>query len=792
MSENIQQQDSLELYIEDMVKYSIIVNRRRAIPETRDGLKLVQRRLIYDIYKQGAYGNKFIKSSAITGDTMKLYHPHGDSSLYTALEPMTNWYSCKYPIIRGKGNWGTVMGDPPAAARYTEAMLSEFGMDCIVGELKDTKYVVDWIDNYQRTDKEPEYLPVKVPILILNGAMGIGVGMSTLIPPHNIVEVCEQVRALIRDPNHEVILYPDHCQPCTLIASKEEFAEISRSGVGKYRIRGHVSVEEDKNGYPTIYIRSLPDGVSTQSVIDRLNNMIVAKQLPMVRDISDASQKSVDIRIQLRKGSDPTYVIQTLYAKTDVQTTFSVNCEAVKGTDPGRFNYKSYLMDFIHNRTMLKFRLYCNKLQIANTRYHQLIAYIKLIESGEMDNVVNMIKKQEQIDDNYLVEYLVQKIKVTDLQAKFILGTDIRRLAKGYLTKYKEEAAKLEQNMAIYQNAITDNGDTIMQEIDQELAEIEQKYGAPRCCDLATEEDATDIPKGNFTIVLTRKNLIRKLPETEKVNSVRGDDPKYILQVENTQSILVFDNRGKCFKLPVSKIPVTDRSSSGTDIRILVKGLSADIISIVYEPTLRAVVESKHKHYFVVATRMNTIKKLELEDFLNVSVSGLLYSKVKDGDAVVGLVIAPAELDVVIYSDSKALRTSLKNIPMYKRNAAGCRAMGNNSILAGVEVIYPDQSEMITVTNNGIINHASTTDINEHGRGTGGVNVIRLKNGDSIHSVRFAAPGDIVRILTTDKIIDLPVDNITKRTSVASGNPISGFNKSASMVKVEVFRAPQT
>lgn len=477
MAEKITNMDSVKVYESDMIKYSIIVNRRRAIPEIKDGLKVVQRRTLYDMFTQRATSSSKVKVAAITGDTIKMFHPHGDSSVYTALITMANWFKCKVPLIAPQGNWGNVRGDGAAADRYIEAGLSDFCMDAVIGELKDSKWIVDWNENYRRNDYEPEYLPVKVPILLINGAFGLGLGMSTTVPPHNLVEVINETRAVLKDPNHRVYLVPDHCQPCEII--KTDFKQICDTGRGSYRVRGVVK-QYEQNGYPVLQILSLPDNVSTSSVVAKLEDMIVKKQLPMIKDIDDQSGKTVDIIITLRKGSDPGYVKQVLYAKTGVQSTVSVNFEAVDDVEPRRYDYTSYIKSFLENRTMVKFRWYCNKLKSNMTRYHQLIAYIKIIESGEIDNIIKMVKRQTTIDETVLQEYIIDKVGVTDLQAKFILDTDIKRLTKGHLKKYKEEAAKLEKDQKVLRKAVTDNGFTIMQDIDAELQYIAAKYGSPR------------------------------------------------------------------------------------------------------------------------------------------------------------------------------------------------------------------------------------------------------------------------------------------------------------------------
>lgn len=782
MSERIIEKNVVKLYEEDMIRYSIIVNRRRVFPEIRDGLKVVQRRTIYDMFLQHATSKNKIKVSAITGDTVKLFHPHGDSSIYGCLVSMAPWFKSKVSLIAAQGNWGTVMGDGAAAQRYIEAGLSDFCSETIIGDLKDTDGIVDWIDNYRRNKKEPEYLPVKVPILLVNGSFSIGLGMAANMSPHNLVEVINETRALIRDPDHNVVLIPDHCQECEIIDA--DWRQISNTGRGSYKVRGKLQVTE-KNGYPVIIITSLPD-VPTTVIISKIEEMIAAKQLPMVKDVDDQSAKTVNIIITLKKGADPNYVKQVLYSKTQLQTSIHINFEAVDGVEPKRYNYTQYIKEFIEHDAMIKFRLYCNKLKKNMTRYHQLIAYIKIIESGEIDNIIKMIKKQTTIDENELIEYLVKKLSITDLQAKFILATDIKQLSRGYLDKYKKEATILEQEQKVYRAAITDDGSIIMNEIDKELEYIANKYGQPRTCKVITKAESRDIPSGIFKVVITERNYLRKIPDTDKVGIVRKDNPKFILRVDNAENILLFDNKGKVFKLPVSKIPVTDRNSSGVDIRMIIKNLTADIIAAYYEPEIKKFIRGRRKHFITVVTRDNLIKKMDMGDFETVNLSGLVYTKIKDDDEVVGISIVPSNLDVIIYSKQKALRTSIDSIPLFKRNASGSKAMNINTTLEGLSVMYPDVTSVVVITENGKINKFPVSGLPQKDRAKGGTNVIRLSNGDTIFSIFGVNEKDKIRVLTSDGPIEIPVSELKSKSPVAAGEKVINL-KSSTMIRCDVI-----
>ena len=340
--EKIVEHSSISMYEQDQTKYSIVVNRRRAFPEVRDGLKPVQRRVIYGAFKDGlTRPSKKDKSASLVGTVMKLYHPHGDSSIYDAITCLTNWFKIKMPIFYGKGNWGNVSGSGAAAMRYTECALSDFGYDVLIEELVQSPNVVDWIKTYKRDDVEPEFLPAKVPLLLINGSFGIGVGMTINVPSHNLVEVLEATRALLRDESIDIVLVPDLCQPCTLIDT--DWKIICDTGRGSFKVRGNIITETDKKGNTILRITSLPDMVTTTAVYDKILSMIEEKQLPMIKDIFNAlSDERPDIVIHLKPGADAKYGKQIIYAKTDVKVTVSVNFEAVdiNGRDTKRFSYK--------------------------------------------------------------------------------------------------------------------------------------------------------------------------------------------------------------------------------------------------------------------------------------------------------------------------------------------------------------------------------------------------------------------------------------------------------------------
>lgn len=790
MSEHIIDKASLEMYEQDQAKYSVVANRRRAIPEIRDGLKPIQRRVCY-----GAFKNKFIspthrsKSADLVGDIMGKLHPHGDSSIYGAIETLVAWFKCKYPLMYGYGNWGNVLGSGAASMRYTETSLTDFGYEVVCEDLSIAPNVVNWIDTYKRDDKEPEFMPVKVPLLLINGTFGIGVGMAVNIPSHNLGEVIDVTLGLMDDPKMKFCLIPDMCQACDLIG--DDWKSICDTGSGSFKVRGKIITEQDKkSGNYTLRIVSLPDQVNTTSIYDKILDMVEKKELPMVKDLYNSLEGEYpNVIINLRPGSDPNFVKQVLYAKTAVQQSYSVNFEVVDvdGINIRRFNYRDYLLTFIDQRMNVKFRIYASKLQQAMTRHHRIDAYIKVMESGEIDKIIDMVKKQDTIDDEVIMEYIIKKCHVTDLQAKFIMETQVSRLSMGHLKRYKEERAKLEADISAYEAAVTDDGTIIKNEIKQELLNIKAKYNNPRLCSVLDTSMENQIPKGTFKIVVTESNFIRKIPDVDKVNVVRKDNPKFIIRVDNAENIILFDNKGKCFVLPVHRIPITDKSDRGTDVRMLIKNLTSDIIAVFYEPIFKKILESNNKHYLTVVTKNNFIKKMDIEDFLHVNPSGLIYTKLKDmSDEVVNVSLIAHSLDIVACSGKKALRMQLHDIPCYKRSSNGCTCMKGSEFITGLTPIYPDSSDIIVVTKNGKLNRFSSAMMQCHKRATGGSKVIKLDSNDEIHAIVGANETDTLKILTTEGSVEIPVSQIKVKSTLAAGQRFTEIK--GIVVRVDVIR----
>lgn len=777
MPEKILSKDSLVLYKEDMFRYGIETNRRRSIVDVRDGLKLVHRRILDVMYMNEPCATKFVKTAAVVGTTMKKSHPHGDASIKDAIKPMVNWWEIGIPLIDTKSNFGSMQGDGAAAPRYTEIKLSDFCLECVIADLRKSKDVVDWMDTFDYRDKEPEYLPVAVPLLLIEGTYGLGVGLRAEIPKHNINEVIDATLRLIKDPSAPVVLVPEHCMPCEIVEAN--WKKICNTGHGNYKVRGIIDIEQ-KGDSNKLIIRSVPDRVyfdkgrpENGGVKYKILDMIKEGKLPQITAIEEDSHKTdMRIIIHLKKGSDPNYVRDILYKTTQMEGTYTVNFEVLNGIEPMRMSYKSYLEFFIQQRMIIKFRGYANRYQDANTRYHKIKSYVEVLESDVLDQILAVIKRQKEINDSNLVETLIKKFGLTDIQASFIINSTYKTRSIAYLNAYKNEMSELEKKLKEYEFMLT-HDDAIVHEIVQELETFKKKYGRPRKCHVVKKKDINHIPEGTFNIVITENNYIRKLSPSDNIISVKGDNPQHIMEVDNTENILLFTSGGKVFNLPVHKIPITERGNSGTDIRILVKGLTSQVTKMMYLPKIKELANSVDKKYFmVVLSEGNYIKKLNLEDFLNVPPSGILYTKLNAGDKIANASIVEENQNIVIYSDRKALCIPVSQVPHYMRNSLGVTAMDAKDKIDGFVPVELDNTDVVVITNSGKVNKFSITGLNVSVRNRAGSNVIKLGKNDSIHSIYCVKDSDTIRFDLQRSFIEVPVKDLQRASSISKGEQI--------------------
>lgn len=782
MNEKIIDANILQQTTEDLTSYSIYVARRRSLPDPRDGLKPVHRKILYTLFNDFSNkGNSTVKSAAVVGRVIERYHPHGDTSVYDAMKPMINWFQIYKPLLNPQGSFGNIWGQGAAAQRYTEVGLTKYCIDCIISDLQFAKGSTDWQDNYDGKYKEPIYFPSAVPNLLINGSFGIAVGLRTQVPSHNINEVIDATIKLIDNPDADIILVPDDCQGCDIIAT--DFAKISHTGKGKFKVRAKVEVcEIDK--HPALKVTSLPSLTFFDSIKNKIEAMVEKNMLPQVIDVINASyvdksKKSDDkehfeVHIILKKGADPNYVREILYNTTDLQKTISVNFEVVYDESPVNLNYKEYLKIFLEFRKERKLRMFAGKHEACRTKMHTMELYVRVLESGYIDKIIDMIRKQKSTDDIEYINFMVKHIRgITPLQAKFILNTDIRKLSMGYLKKYKEELENAKKEAAEYYKIIT-HPENIYQYIKQELLEIKAKYGEPRRSKIISMDDINAIPAGTFKIAITEKGFIKKTGENESIGSMKDDKPRFVLIVDNRDSLLLFSRLGKVYNLPVHKIPFSSRGSNGIDLRTILKNYTGDGICTLSTKSgidnFAKYLKSKRQVCNVfVLTAFGLFKRMELDTLMDIPQSGLIYTRLNDGDAVSDIIFANPANQLLIYSKNKILRIKGTDAPLLNRATKGNIAMSSKYPIDGFACITNPNGYVLAVTNSGYINKVPIPVIPVGTRSRSGNNIIKLKKNDNIKKILICDSKSTLLVHTMKKDYSIPVSEIQDGSSISGG-----------------------
>lgn len=773
----------------DVQRYALYTSRHRVTADVRDGLIPVERRIIYTLLNKCSLRKPGlrVKSATAVGAVMH-YHPHGDASIYGAVKPLVNWFESKMPLLCKKGNFGNFHGDPYAAARYTEIGFTEFCLDVVLGDLLETPQSVDWVPNYDDKELEPEFLPVKVPLLLINGSFNIGVGMKPEIPSHNLSEVIDATLKLIDDPNADFVLIPDHCMPCEIIDT--DWAKVNNGESLNYIVRSKIDIEEDPSGKrgPSLIIRSVPNLTYVSAIETAIEELMQSGDLSQVASIEDLSTDyDCKFIIRLKKGGDPNYVRETIWRKTRAMQTCRVNMEALIDGAPVFLSYREYLLTFIAQRKLTKFRLYSNRHQDCETKIHEKEAFIRILESGEVDKVIELIKKRNNTNDAELVEFLIKRYKITDLQATYIINAKLKYLSLSYLNKYRAERDEYIKIRDDARNKII-NDDLIIKEIKNELIAIKKKYGTPRTCPIISDS-VSDIPGGIFKVIITKNNFIKKIHVADMVKSYKQDYVKDVVTVDNRDSILIFDNLGRVFKLPVSKIPMSD-NRSGVDIRFLVKNLTSDINSVISESTVNKFNEKSSKYFLLVATVQGNIKKMDLSDFITVPPSGILYTKLDQGDYVKSIMIVNDKFDILACAGKSAIRIKVSDVPYLKRNTKGSRIMNTNHPIESISCIRPGCEFIVVITRKGKINKFKSVAIPAKSRGKSGNQVIKLAKGDSIAAAYGVNETDTLYIATQEETYNIPISNIPLGSSISAGAPMISTGSSGFIVHCSVIYSP--
>lgn len=786
MPEKIKDINILGQSTEDLTGYAIYVARRRALPDPRDGLIPVRRRIMWAMYSDFPQG-RTIKTHAVVGKVLEKYHPHGDSSVLGAIRTMTAWFKCYKPLLYGQGNFGNLSGDKGSADRYTENCISDYGRDCVIGDLRFSNSSTDWQETYSGDYQEPVYLPSVVPNLLINGSFSIAVGLRCQIPKHNINEVVNATIKLIDNPNANVVLVPDDTEGCDIVEA--DFKKISETGKGNFKIRAKVEICEFEN-HPALKILSLPDGVLLDAIQDRIEKLKEANVLPQVIDVYDANKvdekdinRSVfEAYIVLKKGSDPNYVKDVLFSSTQLQTTIAVNFEVVFNETPQLLNYKRYLLLFIEFRRERKKRMYAAKLSECNTKMHKMKLYLEVMKQPKkLDMIISKIRKEKSLDMEKYINLIVESYKkksgevtITPLQAEFLLNTNLQKLSIGYKDKYQQIYDQANAEAISYYNILTNNK-LIDEAIKQELRDVLKKYGEPRRSKVISASEASGVPEGEFKIVITEKGFIKKIDKNDKVGYMKDDRASIVMTVDNTDDLIFFGKLGKAYKIPVAKIPFSQKASNGYDLRVILKKYTGEgICTVISDKTLHAIEDSfkstKQECNLFIMTRDGLFKRMKLSEMFNVPLSGLIYSKLNEGDVITDIICMDPYNQLVIYSRNKILRIQGIEAPLVTRNTKGYIAMNSKHPIDGMACLYPDASDLIVVTNSGKINKVPLSVIPVGGRAKSGNSIIKLGKNDGIRKILVSSPKDILIATTMKQKYEIPVKDIKSGSSIGSGD----------------------
>jgi DNA gyrase subunit A len=772
---------------ESYLNYAMSVIVSRALPDARDGLKPVHRRILYAMHELGLRsGAKFRKCALVVGDVLGKYHPHGDSSVYEALVRMAQDFSMRYPLIFGQGNFGSIDGDGAAAMRYTEAKMSAI-TDEMLADIE--KQTVEFRPNYDGSRKEPSVLPSKIPNLLLNGTVGIAVGMATNIPPHNLGELTDAILHLADHPSAtveelmEFVKGPDF-PTAGFVYDKEALKVAYSTGRGSVIMRGKAQIEEIGNRF-VIRISELPYQVNKAALIERMAELVNDKTIQGISDLRDESDREgIRIIVELKRDAFPQKVLNQLFKHTDLQTSFGYNCIALAdGLQPKLLNLAELLQIFVvHRRTVITRRVTFERDR-AKERAHILEGLVIAIDN--IDEVIATIKKSATQEDARA--NLIKKFKLSELQSEAILAMQLRRLAALERKKIEDE---LKEILAFIKEceAILKDPKKVDKIMIDELTEVKRKYGDARRTVVVPhgvgEFSAKDtIPNEPMIVALTAQGYVKRMSPAQFRAQNRGgkgvkgmttkdeDEILCLVHATNHDDVLYFTNTGRVFQLPVYELPQASRTAKGQAIVNLLQLQPNEKIAAI----LKAKLEDK-KHLFMT-TKKGTVKRTDLTEFENIRRSGLIAQKMTGGDELKWVVATTGKNEILILSKKgKAIRFKEDDVRSMGRAAAGVRgirlAPGDEVVEAAV-ITDAEKSSLLVVMENGLGKASPVTLYRFQGRGGSGVKAAQLtpKTGNIVGGTILAEgeDGDLLCLSKKGQAIRMKLSDIPSRGRATQG-----------------------
>ncbi len=751
-------EDTME---DNFLRYSMSVIIDRALPDVRDGLKPVHRRILFSMGEQGMKpGGKFTKSARIVGDVMGKYHPHGDAAIYDSMVRLAQDWNMRYTLVNGQGNFGSMDGDPPAASRYTEARLDRAGNELLVDLDKET---VDFRDNYDGEYKEPVVLPAKLPNILLNGQIGIAVGMATSIPPHNLGELVDAAIYMIDNPDTVTIdgllkhvKGPDFPTGATVYGGTP-MKQAYQTGRGSVVIRAVASIEETKKGRSQIVITEIPYAVNKATLIERIADLVKEKKIMSISDLRDESARgSVRIIVELKKDSYPKKVLNQLYKMTSLQSSFHYNMLAlIDGIQPRILGLQEILGEFIKHRQSVVRRRTEFELRKAKERAHILEGY--KIALDHIDEVIKVIRASQTSEEAEAA--LTKKFGLSEIQAKAILAMQLRRLTGLEREAIENELKELLGMIAKFEAILADENE-ILRIIKEELLEMKEKYNDKRRSQIINHEigkfsDEELIPEEESVILLTAENYIKRtlLSEYHRQNrggkgkrgmATKAEDVIMQLITANTHDyLLFFTNKGRIFRLKAYEVPAASLATKGiAAVNLLQLQPEEKITSIICHKK-----DEKDDGFLFMATTKGTIKKTPFKEYANIRTNGLIAIKLDAGDELRWIQKTNGENDVIISTSAgQAIRFNEKDARPMGRSARGVRGvrLRPNDQVVGMDVVDDNNQRLLVISENGYGKTTKAMNFPQHKRGGVGIKA----------AIVSAKTGPIVTVKTIDKEAD--------------------------------------
>ena len=781
------------------IDYAMSVIVGRALPDVRDGLKPVNRRILYGLSALGITPDKPHKKSArIVGEVMGKYHPHGDSSIYDAMVKMAQVFSTRYPLVDGHGNFGSVDGDGAAASRYTEARMSPFSLQMVRDIGKET---VDFADNYDGEEQEPVVLPSRVPNLLINGSNGIAVGMATSIPPHNLGETIDACVKMIDDDECtvddliKIIKAPDFPTGAQIIG-KEGAREAYRTGTGKVLVRSECEIEEGSRGRTRIVVSSIPYQVNKARLIESMAALVKDKKIEGISNIQDESARgNLRIVIDLKKDVNPNVILNRLYKHTQLQTSYSMIMLALVNGEPKILNLYQILEEYLKHQKEVVTRRTRFDLRKAEERAHILEGYVIALDN--IDEVIKVIRSAY----NDAKEKLMIRFSLSEAQAQAILDMRLARLQGLEREKIEEELEELRKRIAYFKELLADEK-KLMGVIKDELLEIKKKYGDKRRTKLVNGDGELDeealIDEEDVAITLTHMGYIKRVPENTYKAQRRGgkgilglttrdsDFVKDLIITSTHDDLLFFTDMGKVYKMKGYEVPEASRTAKGTPVINFLNLNSGEKVSAVIP-----VKEFSQDNYLVMITRSGTIKKTPMSEFDSIRKNGLIAINLKDGDKLISVSQSNGDENIyVITKLGKAIAFNENDVRSMGRNAAGVRAINLDygDEVVSMELDIDGTREMLVVSENGFGKRTSLDEYRLQTRGGKGIATYDKskfsKTGTLVGGMLVRDENEVMLINSNGVIIRIRAEEISKSGRTTQGVKIMKVEEDSHIVSL--------